>query len=77
MRKTAHLLAFEKKHGRPAAAVLREAINEHGSIAAAARVLGISHNTLFGWTVRCGVKVKTVWTGPARGENGKFVKVAS
>lgn len=64
MRKTRHLLAFEEKHGRPAETVLREAINKHGSIAAAARALGISPNTMFGWTVRCGISIETVAMAP-------------
>lgn len=59
MRKSQQLTQFEAKHGRPAAEVVAEAINEHGSMNAAARALGVSHNTLFGWCFRLGIRVET------------------
>jgi hypothetical protein len=59
LRKSARLIQFEAKHGRPAASVIAEAINTHGSMHAAARALGVSHNTLFGWCFRLGIRVET------------------
>jgi transcriptional regulator with PAS, ATPase and Fis domain len=59
VRKSPQVLKLEAEHGRPAAEVIADAITEHGSIYAAARALGVSHNTLFSWCFRLGVKVTT------------------
>lgn len=59
MRKSQQMIQFEAKHGRAAAAVIADAINEHGSVFAAARALEMSHNTLIGWCYRLGVRVET------------------
>jgi hypothetical protein len=60
VRKTEQILAFEAKHGRPAEQVIADAINEHGSINAAARALNESPNTIYSWTLRLGIRVRTV-----------------
>lgn len=59
MRKSQQMIRFEAEHGRPASDVVADAINEHGSIYAAARALGMSHNTLVGWCFRLGIRVET------------------
>lgn len=59
------MIEFEARHGRPAETVIAEAINAQGSIAAAARALNLSHNTLFGWALRLGIRVEMVAKPPA------------
>ena len=60
--KTTKMLAFEAEHGRPAELVIAEAINEHGSIEAAARALNMARPTLDLWTYRLGITVATTTT---------------
>lgn len=66
MRKTPAMRRFEQAHdGRPIEQVVTEAVNAHGSIAGAARSLGLSDNTLYFWILRLGIRVRTVAEMPA------------
>lgn len=62
LRKTRQMREFEAQHGGPAEKVIKDAINEHGSIAAAARELGMSRHTLFNWVWRLRLDVGVVAT---------------
>ena len=62
---------FEAAHGgRPAGEVITEAINEHGSVTAAARALGIKRDTFYYWVLRLGIRVKQVALPPPAWWNG-------
>ena len=67
MRKTAAMRRFEAAHGgRAVEVVVIEALNEHGSISAAARALQMSNDTLYFWVMRLGIRIRTVAEMPAR-----------
>lgn len=61
MRKTPAMLRFEATHGgQPLEQMIVAALNEHGTMAAAARSLGIKGDTLYFWVLRLHIRVKTV-----------------
>ena len=61
LRMSEQLRRFEADNGgRPAKAIIVEAINEHGSIAAAARALGVKPDTFYYWVLRLRLNVRTV-----------------
>lgn len=49
---------IEEQHGKPIRQVLVDAINRYGSVAAAARELGIPANTCYSWAYRLGLEVR-------------------
>lgn len=61
LRMSEQLRRFEAAHGgRPAKEIIVAAINEHGSIAAAARALGVKPDTFYYWVLRLRLNIRTV-----------------
>lgn len=64
VRKSAQMLALERTFGKPVEQVISDAITAEGSVPAAAAVLGLNLNTLYGWMRYLRIQIRTVAEAP-------------
>lgn len=67
MLKTRRMLELERQHDRPIEDIVADAINRTGSIAGAARELGLTTGALWEWVhLRLRIDVRTLAIAPKR-----------